>query len=60
MLDAVLGEALDVGIAELDRGQGVESFIDEVMAEIDAAAGLWQGASRCHDEGGSRRRPRQR
>lgn len=35
-----LGEALDVGIAELDRGQGLESSVDEFMAEIDAAAGL--------------------
>jgi hypothetical protein len=35
-----LGETLDVGIAELDRGQGIESSIDEFMAEIDAAAGL--------------------
>lgn len=39
MRDA-LGEALDVGIAELDRGQGIESSIDEFMAEIDAAVGL--------------------
>jgi len=35
-----LGEALDVGIDELDRGQGIESSIDEFMAEIDAAVGL--------------------
>lgn len=35
-----LGEALDVGITELDRGQGIESSIDEFMAEIDAAVGL--------------------
>ncbi|HEX3765793.1 MAG TPA: addiction module protein [Kofleriaceae bacterium] len=35
-----LGEALDVGIAELDRGRGIESSIDEFMAEIDAAVGL--------------------
>jgi hypothetical protein len=35
-----LGEALDVGIAELDRGRGIESSIDEFMAEIDAALGL--------------------
>jgi hypothetical protein len=35
-----LGEALDVGIAELDRGQGIESSIDDFMAEIDAAVGL--------------------
>lgn len=35
-----LGEALDVGTAELDRGQGIESSIDEFMAEIDAAVGL--------------------
>lgn len=34
-----LGEALDVGIAELDRGQGIESSIDEFMAEIDVAVG---------------------
>jgi hypothetical protein len=35
-----LGEALDLGIAELDSGQGIESSIDEFMAEIDAAVGL--------------------
>ena len=35
-----LGKALDVGIAELDRGEGIESSIDEFMAEIDAAVGL--------------------
>lgn len=35
-----LGEALDVGIAELDRGQGIESSVDEFMAEIDAVVGL--------------------
>jgi hypothetical protein len=35
-----LGEALDVGMAELDRGQGIERSIDEFMAEIDAALGL--------------------
>lgn len=35
-----LGKALDVGIAELDRGQGIESSIDEFMAEVDAAVGL--------------------
>jgi len=35
-----LGEALDLGIAELDSGQGIESSIDELMAEIDAAVGL--------------------
>ena len=35
-----LGEALDVGLADLDRGQGIESSIDEFMAEIDAAVGL--------------------
>ncbi|HEX3473512.1 MAG TPA: addiction module protein [Kofleriaceae bacterium] len=35
-----LGEALDVGIAELDRGEGMEGSIDEFMAEIDAAVGL--------------------
>jgi hypothetical protein len=35
-----LGEALDVGIAELDRGQCTESSIDEFMTEIDAAVGL--------------------
>jgi hypothetical protein len=29
-----------VGIAEPDRGQGIENSIDEVMAEIDAAVGL--------------------
>lgn len=35
-----LGAALDVGIAELDQGRGIESSIDEFMAEIDAAVGL--------------------
>lgn len=35
-----LGKALDVGIAELDRGGGIESSIDEFMAEVDAAVGL--------------------
>lgn len=35
-----LGQALDVGIAELDRGQGIESSIDEFMAEVDAVVGL--------------------
>lgn len=35
-----LGKALDVGIAELDRGRGLESSIDEFMAEIDVAVGL--------------------
>ena len=35
-----LGAALDVGIAELDRGQSIESTLDEFMAEIDAAVGL--------------------
>jgi hypothetical protein len=35
-----LGEALDMGITELDSGQGIESSIDEFMAEIDAAVGL--------------------
>lgn len=35
-----LGTALDVGIAELDHGRGLESSIDGFMAEIDAAVGL--------------------
>jgi hypothetical protein len=35
-----LGDALGVGIAELDRGQGIESSVDEFMAEIDAVVGL--------------------
>lgn len=35
-----LGAALDVGIAELDQGRGIESSIDDFMAEIDAAVGL--------------------
>lgn len=35
-----LGEALDVGVAELDRGQGIESSIDEFMAEVDTVLGL--------------------
>lgn len=35
-----LGEVLDVGIAELGQGQGIESSIDQFMAEIDAALGL--------------------
>ena len=35
-----LGEALDVGIAELDAGLGVETTPDELMAEISAELGL--------------------
>jgi hypothetical protein len=37
-----LRKALDVGIAELDRGQGIESSVDDFMAEIDAVVGLGQ------------------
>jgi hypothetical protein len=37
---ALVAHLLDVGIAELDRGQGIESSVDEFMAEIDAAVGL--------------------
>jgi Arc/MetJ-type ribon-helix-helix transcriptional regulator len=39
---AVLREALDVGIAELDAGLGVETTPDELMAEISAELGLDQ------------------
>lgn len=35
-----LREALDAGIAELDAGLGMESSIEEFMAEIDAEADL--------------------
>jgi hypothetical protein len=35
-----LCEALDVGIAELDAGLGVETTPDELMAEISAELGL--------------------
>lgn len=37
---AVLREALDVGIAELDAGLGVETSPEELMAEIYADVGL--------------------
>jgi Arc/MetJ-type ribon-helix-helix transcriptional regulator len=37
---AVLCEALDEGIAELDAGLGVETTPDELMAEISAELGL--------------------
>ena len=37
---AVLREALDAGIAELDAGLGVETSPDELMAEICAEVGL--------------------
>src|SRR5664280_3572441 len=39
---AVLREALDLGIAELDAGLGVETTPDELMAEISAELGLDQ------------------
>ena len=37
---AVLRDALDVGIAELDAGLGVETTPDELMAEISEGVGL--------------------
>ncbi len=37
---AVLREALQEGIAELDAGQGVETSPEELMAEVDAELGL--------------------
>lgn len=37
---AVLREALDAGIAELDAGHGVETSPDELMAEVYADIGL--------------------
>lgn len=37
---AVLREALDAGIAELDAGLGVETSADELMDEISAEVGL--------------------
>jgi Arc/MetJ-type ribon-helix-helix transcriptional regulator len=37
---AVLREALDAGIAELDDGQGVETTPDELLAEISDELGL--------------------
>ena len=37
---SVLREALDVGIAELDAGLGVETTPDELMAEVSAELGL--------------------
>jgi len=37
---AVLREALQEGIAELDAGKGVETSPDELMDEVDAELGL--------------------
>jgi Arc/MetJ-type ribon-helix-helix transcriptional regulator len=37
---SVLREALDVGIAELDAGLGVDTTPDELMAEVSAELGL--------------------
>jgi len=37
---AVLREALDVGIAELDAGQGVETSPEKLMDEVFAEVGL--------------------
>ena len=37
---AVLREALQEGIAELDAGKGVETSPDELMNEVDAELGL--------------------
>ncbi len=37
---AVLREALDAGIAELDAGHGVETTPDELMAEVFTDVGL--------------------
>ncbi len=37
---AVLREALDAGIAELDAGRGVETTPDDLMAEVFADVGL--------------------
>ncbi len=37
---AVLRAAIDEGDAELDAGLGVESTVEEFMAEVMAAAGL--------------------
>jgi hypothetical protein len=37
---AVLREALDVGIAELDAGKGVETSPDELMDEVFAEVSL--------------------
>ena len=37
---AVLGAALDEGIAEIDAGLGVEFTPDELMAEVFAELGL--------------------
>jgi hypothetical protein len=37
---AVLREALDVGVAELDAGLGVESSIDDLIAEVCLEAAL--------------------
>jgi Arc/MetJ-type ribon-helix-helix transcriptional regulator len=37
---AVLREAIDEGIAELDAGLGVQSSPDELMAQVRAEAGL--------------------
>jgi len=37
---AVLREALEEGVAELDGGHGVESSPEELMAEVNAELGL--------------------
>ena len=37
---AVLREALEAGIAELDAGHGIETSPDELMAEVFADVGL--------------------
>ena len=37
---AVLREALDVGVAELDSGEGVELSPEELMEEVFAEVGL--------------------
>jgi Arc/MetJ-type ribon-helix-helix transcriptional regulator len=37
---AVLGDAIDDGLAELDAGEGVEASAEELMAEARAEAGL--------------------
>jgi hypothetical protein len=37
---AALREALDIGLAELDAGLGVEISVDALMAEISAEVGL--------------------
>jgi hypothetical protein len=37
---SALREALDAGIAELDAGLGLESSVEDFMAEIDRETGL--------------------